>query len=88
MTADPTRLDPPIAIDVTVPLWDAAESAALAHLNRLHGWTDGTMPLSTKGSAEHIEATSRLLRGHRVRLLLTHVDADGRPTFALAPPEA
>lgn len=88
MTADPTRLDPPIAIEVTVPLFDAAEGAALRHLNRLHGWPTGEAPLETRAAFAHIEATSTLLRGHRVRLLVTHIDAQGRPTFAFEAPLA
>ena len=85
--SDPARLDPPIEIAVTVPFWDDAEDRALRHLNRLHGFPSGTMPLTVKGSFEHIEATSRLLRGHRVRLLVTAIDRDGAPTFELAPKE-
>lgn len=82
--SDPTRLDPPIAAIIMV---DVEGGAALRHLNRLHGFPDGTMPLSVKGSEEHVEATSRLLRGHRVRLLVTAIDRDGTPTFELAPKE-
>ena len=82
--SDPARLDPPIAACIMV---DVEGGAALRHLNRLHGFPDGTMPLTVKGSEEHIEATSRLLRGHRVRLLVTAIDRDGTPTFELAPKE-
>ena len=85
--SDATRVDPPVAIAVTVPLFDVDLGRALAHLNRLHGFPSGTMPLTVKGSEEHVEATSRLLRGHRVRLFVTAIDRDGTPTFELAPKE-
>lgn len=85
LDADPTRIDPPIAFNVPLaldPHRNPDHARALRALNALHGRPDG-VPLSEQPTPEHQEATWRLLAGRRVTVLLTHVAADGTPTFAL-----
>lgn len=84
--SDPTRLDPPIEIAVTVSLSrDApARRRALIHLNKLHGWRAGSIPFEAPLTPANQDATGALLSSHEVRLLVTAIDAEGRPTFELA----
>lgn len=90
MTADPTRLDPPIPFELHVELVDPRRrpgeplSRLLLHLCALHGHPGG-VPLTEASPPALVAATYAVTRGAVVRLLLTHLDAEGRPTFALAP---
>lgn len=85
---DPTRLDPPIEISITVAIFDEAMRRALRHLSRLHGWPEGVAPIEVQATPEHQAAEATLLRAHPVRILVTAIDAEGRPTFELAPRDA
>lgn len=90
---DPTRLDPPIPFELHVDLVDPRRrygepvSPVLLRLCALHGHPGG-VPLAELSPPALVAATYAVTRGASVRLLLTHLDAEGRPTFALAPPPA
>lgn len=87
---DPTRLDPPIVIEVSIGLPDRhtpADRQALAHLAALHHFDNSCGP-DRKPPEALTAATHRLFMRRRVTVLLTHIAADGTPTFALAAPPA
>lgn len=89
-TDDPTRLDPPIVltINASIGLPDRRtpeDLRVLAHLAALHGF-DNTRGPDRKPPEALTAATHRAFMRRRVTVLLTHLAADGTPTFALAPP--
>ena len=83
--ADPTRLDPPIPITVEIWVKDPRVPKILSHLLRLTGGVSPEGVCDREGEERAEQALCALFDGRHGGLLLTHLDAEGRPTFALAP---
>ena len=67
-----------VTIEVNVP----TSRLALFKLNQMHGWEDGTMPLSARVTDEHLEATRALMRSSTVVLEMSF-DAKGNKRFTV-----
>lgn len=78
-----TTLSPPVEIEVPVAFTPEAQSALLAHLNVMHGYPRG-VPLGEEAPAALVDAAHNLMAVRRIRLRVTHLSADGRPTFEIA----
>lgn len=78
-----TTLSPPVEIEVPVAFTTEGMDALLTHLNTAHGYPHG-VPFDGDAPAALVDAAHNLMAVRRIRLRVTHLSADGRPTFEIA----